>query len=137
MRMALEMVMLPVVDVDRAKAFYDQLGFVCDVDHGQGEDFRVVQFTPPGSGCSIAFGHGLGKVSQTPIVGMHLVVADLAAALDDFRARGIKVGEPFHYESEGKQPGIDPGHADYGSYAEFADPDNNIWLLQEVPSRTS
>ena len=115
MRMALEMVLLPVSDVDRAKAFYEQLGFACDVDHQAGEEFRVVQFTPPGSDCSIAFGRGLGQTSRSPVVGMHLVVADLGAALDDLRGRGIEVGEPFHYGPEGRQPGIDPRHADYAS----------------------
>jgi len=137
MRMALEMVLLPVADVDRAKAFYDRLGFACDVDHQQGDDFRVVQFTPPGSGCSVAFGYGFGEVSRSPVVGMHLVVADLAEAHAALRARGVAVGEPFHFGPEGRQPGVDPGHADYASYAELTDPDGNLWLLQEVPSRAS
>jgi catechol 2,3-dioxygenase-like lactoylglutathione lyase family enzyme len=134
--MALEMVLLPVSDVDRAKAYYTQLGFNCDVDHGA-EGFRVVQFTPPGSDCSVAFGRGLGAVSQSPIVGLHLVVADLAVAIEELQERGIRVGEPFHYGAAGKQPGIDPGRADYGSYAELIDPDHNVWLLQEVPSRAA
>ena len=136
MRMALEMVVLPVADVDRAKAFYDQLGFVCDVDH-EAEGFRVVQFTPPGSDASIAFGYGLGGVSQSPIVGLHLVVANLSAALEELRARGVEVGEPYHYGSGGKAPGVHPEHVDYASYAELSDPDGNLWLLQEIPSRSS
>jgi catechol 2,3-dioxygenase-like lactoylglutathione lyase family enzyme len=132
--MALEVVTLPVSDVDRAKVFYEQLGFDCDVDH-QTDGFRVVQFTPPGSGCSIAFGHGLGEVSQAPVVGLHLVVADLIAAVETVRAQGIDLGEVFHYGPEGPAPGIHPERADYASYAKLADPDGNVWLLQEVPSR--
>lgn len=132
--MALEMILLPVADIDRAKAFYEKLGFVCDVDH-RTEDLRVVQFTPPGSGCSIAFGEGLGEVTRSPVVGMHLVVADLNAALSQITGCGIQVGEAFHYGSAGKQPGVHPEHLDYSSYAELEDPDGNLWLLQEVPSR--
>jgi catechol 2,3-dioxygenase-like lactoylglutathione lyase family enzyme len=134
MHMTLEVILLPVADVDRAKTFYGRMGFVCDVDH-EADGFRVVQFTPPGSGCSIAFGEGLGGVSRSPVVGMHLVVADLAAALEELGSRGIEIGAPFHYGRGGKQPGIDPAHADYGSYAELTDPDDNLWLIQEVPSR--
>ena len=137
MRMALEMVLLPVANVDRAKAFYEQLGFTCDVDYAQGEAFRIVQFTPPGSDCSVAFGHGLSNVSQSPVVGLHLVVADLAGAIEDLRARGIPVEAPFFFGPEGRQPGIDPSHADFSSFAELIDPDGNVWLLQEVPSRSS
>lgn len=136
MRMALEMIVLPVADIDRAKAFYTQMGFTCDVDHAS-EGFRVVQFTPPGSGCSIAFGYGLGGVSEAPIVGLHLVVADLAAALEDLDRRGIEARPPYHFGQQGRTPGVDPDHADYASYAELADPDRNVWLLQEVPSRSS
>lgn len=134
--MALEMILLPVADIDRAKAFYEQLGFSCDVDH-RAEELRVVQFTPPGSGCSIAFGKGLGDVTRSPVVGMHLVVADLNAALEEIAGRGIQVGEAFHYGPAGKEPGVHPDHPDYGSYAELEDPDGNLWLLQEVPSRAS
>lgn len=78
----------------------------------------------------------MGEVSESPVVGMHLVVADLAAAIEDLEERGIQVGEPFHYGAAGKQAGIDPNHADYAPYAELLDPDHNVWLLQEVPSRT-
>lgn len=134
MRMALEAIILPVSDVDRAKAFYERLGFECDVDH-QTDPMRVVQFTPPGSGCSIVFGHGLGAVSEAPILGLHLVVSDLAAALRHLDGRGVKFGEPFHYGPEGRSPGIDPERHDFGSYAEIIDPDGNSWLLQEVPTR--
>lgn len=134
MRMGLEMIVLPVEDVDRAKEFYSRLGFTCDVDH-QTEDMRVVQFTPPGSDCSIVVGRGLGAMTATPVVGLHLVVADLAAAVDEVRGRGIEVGDPFYYGPAGMAPGIDPDHPDYASYAQFSDPDGNVWLLQEVPSR--
>ena len=92
----------------------------------------MVQFTPPGSACSIAFGKGLGGVTQSPVVGLHLVVADLEKAVGELRSRGIEVGDPFHYGPSGSQPGVDPNHADYASYAELADPDDNRWLLQEV-----
>lgn len=134
MKMSLEAIILPVADIDRAKAFYEKLGFTLDVDH-QTEGFRVVQFTPPGSACSIVFGHGLGGVSRSPIVGLHLVVSNLASTLESLRDRGIDIGKPFFYGADGKTPGIDPGHHDYASYAEFTDPDLNVWLLQEVPSR--
>ena len=134
MRMGLEMILLPVSDVDRAKAYYARLGFNCDVDHAS-EGFRIVQFTPPGSHCSVAFGHGLGEVSKAPVVGLHLVVPDLAHAVGELRGRDIDVGEPFHFGATGRASGIDPNHADYASYAELVDPDGNSWLLQEVPSR--
>lgn len=135
MKMALEAVILPVADIDRAKSFYERVGFACDVDHDT-DDFRVVQFTPPGSACSVLFGRGLGGVSASPVVGLHLVVTDLSAAHDDLTRRGIEAGEPFHFGSEGKTPGIDPERRDYSSYVQFADPDGNTWLLQEVPSRS-
>lgn len=131
--MALEMILLPVADIDRAKAFCEKLGFVCDVDH-RAEALRVVPFTPPGSGCSITFGEDFGEVTRSPVVGMHLVVADLNAALAEINGRGIQVGEAFHYGLAGKQPGVHPDHLDYSSYAELEDPDSNLWLLQEVPS---
>ena len=134
--MTLEMILLPVADVNRAKAFYDQLGFNCDVDH-EADGLRVVQFTPPGSSCSIGFGYGLGAVTASPVVGLHLVVPDLEAAVAEIQARGITVGDPFHYGPAGKVPGVDPNHADYASYTELTDPDGNSWLIQEVPSRAA
>ena len=136
MRMGLEMIVLPVADVDRAKAFYEQAGFTCDVDH-QAEGMRVVQFTPPGSACSVAFGYGFGAVTEAPIMGLHLVVADMAAAIADLEGRGVGVGAPFHFGVAGRAPGIHPDHPDYGTYAELPDPDGNTWLLQEVPSRAA
>ena len=134
MRMGLEMVLLPVTDIDRAKTFYQQLGFACDVDHNTPE-MRVVQFTPPGSGCSVAFGRNIGPVAESPVVGLHLVVKDLAAALDELRERNIEVSDPFHPTQEGQTTGVHPDHPDYASFAHFSDPDGNSWLLQEVPSR--
>ena len=134
-KMSLEAIIVPVSDVDRAKAFYERLGFDLDVDH-ETDGFRIVQFTPPGSQCSIVFGHGLGGTSRSPIVGIHLVVSDLASTLEILHDRGIDPGEPFFYGAGGKSRGIDPGHNDYASYAEFTDPDENVWLLQEVPSRS-
>ena len=134
MRMGLEMLLLPVTDIDRAKAFYEQIGFNCDVDHDTPE-MRVVQFTPPGSGCSIAFGRGVGGVTASPVIGLHLVVSDISAALDEVRARGIGVSDPFHYGPEGQISGVHPDRVDYGSFAHLADPDGNTWLIQEVPSR--
>ncbi len=134
MRMGLEAIVLPVSDVDRAKAFYERMGFNCDVDEVMGE-MRVVQFTPPGSDCSVIFGVGIGGASESPVVGLHLVVKDLAPAVEKLRQGGVDVEDPFFYGPEGPTPGIDPNHPDYGSYAVIKDPDENVWLLQEVPSR--
>lgn len=136
MDMKLEVVVIPVTDVDRSKAYYEQFGFHCDVDHRAGDEFRVVQMTPPGSACSVTFGVGM-QPPDSPVKGLHLVVTDLAAAVADVRGRGVEVGDPFHFGPEGKAGGVDPGHGDYASYAEVADPDGNVWLLQEVPSRAT
>jgi catechol 2,3-dioxygenase-like lactoylglutathione lyase family enzyme len=132
----LEMVVIPVGDVDRAKAFYEQAGFVCDVDHDAGSEFRVVQFTPPGSHCSITFGIGL-PIAASPgdYQGMHLVVADIEKAIADLRGRGIDVEGPFHFGPGGQTAGLPDERVDYATYASFSDPDGNGWLLQEVPSR--
>jgi catechol 2,3-dioxygenase-like lactoylglutathione lyase family enzyme len=131
----LELVVLPVTDVDRAKAFYEKLGFSLDVDHQPNEDFRVVQFTPPGSACSITIGKGLTEAAPGSAQGLHLVVTDIEAARAELTGRGVDISELFHFGPEGQTPGIDPNRADFGSYATFTDPDNNGWLLQEVPSR--
>ena len=114
--MALELIVLPVADVDRAKAFYERVGFVCDVDD-QTESFRVVQFRPPGSHASISFGYGLGATSEQPVVGLHLVVTNLEEARGALIQRGIDVGEPFHFGPAGQTPGVDPAHADFASFA--------------------
>jgi catechol 2,3-dioxygenase-like lactoylglutathione lyase family enzyme len=135
MDMALELVVLPVSDVDRAKAFYEGAGFRLDVDHRAGEQFRVVQLTPPGSACSITVGTGITDAAPGSSKGLHLVVADLEAALAELAERGVEVSEPFHFGPEGQTPGLDPERRDYGSYASFSDPDGNGWLVQEVRTR--
>jgi catechol 2,3-dioxygenase-like lactoylglutathione lyase family enzyme len=128
----LELVIIPVRDVDRAKAFYsEQLGFAVDVDHRAGDDFRVVQLTPPGSACSISVGIGLSDGEPGSVRGTHLVVTDIVAARDELVGRGAKIGEIRHMTPQGFQPGPDPDHADFNSFAEFADPDGNTWVLQE------
>lgn len=129
----LELVLLPVSDVDRAKAFYsEQLGFAVHVDHRAGEHFRVVQLDPPGSACSISFGVGITTAEPGSVVGLHLVVADLDAARAELLGRGVPVSEARHMTETGWQPGVDPQHRDFDSFADFADPDGNSWVLQEV-----
>lgn len=128
----LELVLLPVSDVDRAKAFYEGLGFNLDVDHHAGNDFRVIQFTPSGSACSIAFGIGISKAEPGSVQGIHLIVKDITAARDELVDRGVEVSEIRHMTPEGWKPGVDPDHARYNSFADFADPDGNSWVLQEV-----
>jgi catechol 2,3-dioxygenase-like lactoylglutathione lyase family enzyme len=130
--MRLEVIILPVADVDRAKAFYEMAGFRLDVDHRPSEAFRVVQFTPPGSTCSITFGVGLGNTTAGAIQGLHLVVSDVEAARSELVGRGVDVGDVFHFGPNGQAPGVDPEHHDYASYATFSDPEGNGWLLQEV-----
>ena len=127
----LELVLIPVADVDRAKAFYAQAGFSVDVDHRAGDDFRVVQVTPPGSSCSIAFGMGITPVAPGTAKGLHLVVTDIEAARAELVERGIEVSEVRHM-ADGWTPGVDPAHTDYNSFADFSDPDGNAWVLQEV-----
>jgi catechol 2,3-dioxygenase-like lactoylglutathione lyase family enzyme len=133
--MKLELVILPVTDVDRAKAFYEQAGFRLDVDHEISEEFRVVQLTPPGSECSITIGKGMTPSRPGTAQGLHLVVTDVEAARAELVDRGIDVSEPFHFGPEGRTPGVDPEHRDYFTYATFKDPDDNGWLLQEVKYR--
>ncbi len=128
----LEMVLLPVTDVDRAKAFYEQAGFNLDVDHQPSDEFRVVQFTPPGSACSVSFGIGMSTNAPGSVQGLHLVVTDIEKARDGLVGRGLKVSEIRHMSPEGWKPGVDPEHARYNSFADFADPDGNSWVLQEV-----
>jgi catechol 2,3-dioxygenase-like lactoylglutathione lyase family enzyme len=130
--MKLENVILPVTDVDRAKAFYEQAGFHMDVDHEVSEEFRVVQLTPPGSACSITVGKGMTASPPGTAQGLHLVVTDVEAARAELIGKGIDVSEPFHFGPEGQTPGVDPEHRDYWSYVTFNDPDGNGWLLQEV-----
>jgi catechol 2,3-dioxygenase-like lactoylglutathione lyase family enzyme len=131
----LELVLLPVSDVDRAKAFYvDKCGFNLDVDHDVNEEFRVVQMTPPGSECSITIGRGMTDAAPGSYRGTHLVVSDIEAARAALVERGVDVGEIRHFDREAGnwKPGPDPQHSKYNSFADFADPDGNTWVLQEV-----
>ena len=136
MDMKIEVVIVPVADVGRAKAFYEQAGFVCDVDHEPNEHFHIVQLTPPGSACSIIVGKGIPQADPGSVQGTYLVVEDLPAALSELEERGIDVSEPFHFGPEGQIEGLDPNRTPYGSFATFSDPDGNSWLLQEVPPGT-
>lgn len=132
MDLKLELVLVPVSDVDRAKTFYtEKLGFDLDVDHRAGEEFRVVQLTPPGSACSISIGIGITDAAPGSVRGTHLVVADIVAARAELVERGVDVSEVRHLESSGWVPGPDPERRDYGSFADFSDPDGNTWVLQE------
>ena len=127
----LELIVVPVSDIDRAKAFYmDQAGFVLDVDHRAGEDFRVVQLTPPGSACSISLMRNIAAPGS--LRGLHLIVEDIEAARAELLGRGTDVGEVFHFDAGGQVPGPHPERADYGSFLAFSDPDGNAWMVQEV-----
>jgi catechol 2,3-dioxygenase-like lactoylglutathione lyase family enzyme len=134
MEYRLELVLIPVSDVDRAKAFYaGQAGFDLQVDVPIGEGMRVVQLTPPGSGCSIGFGTGLGVTAEPgSFKGLHLIVSDIVAARDELSGRGVKVEEIRHMVDGEWRSGPHPDRSDYNSFAEFSDPDGNGWLLQEV-----
>lgn len=128
----LELVLIPVADVDRAKQFYvETCGFKLDVDHQPNDEFRVVQITPPGSACSLTIGVGITSAEPGSYRGTHLVVADIEAARDELAGRGVEVSEIRHMTETGWQPGPDPEHRDYASFADFADPDGNTWVLQE------
>ena len=131
----LENVVLPVSDVDRAKAFYvDQLGFHLDVDHHASETFRVVQVTPPGSSCSVTFGIEMPLTAEPGMYsGIHLVVSDIEEAHRQLVASGVDVTGPFHFGAEGQTPGLHPERVKFGTYLSFDDPDGNGWLVQEVP----
>jgi catechol 2,3-dioxygenase-like lactoylglutathione lyase family enzyme len=132
MDLKLELVLLPVSDVDRAKAFYTEMaGFNLDVDHRAGDEFRVVQMTPPGSACSVTLGIGITDAAPGSVRGTHLVVTDIEAARAELVSRGIDVSEIRHMGAGGWEPGVDPERRDYNSFADFADPDGNTWLLQE------
>jgi catechol 2,3-dioxygenase-like lactoylglutathione lyase family enzyme len=129
----LELVLIPVTDVDRAKAFYmEKAGFNLDVDHHASDKFRVVQLTPPGSACSITFGIGITDAAPGSVRGTHLVVSDIEAARSELKGRGLDVGEIRHFKSGAWLPGADPEHSNYNSFADFSDPDGNTWTLQEV-----
>jgi catechol 2,3-dioxygenase-like lactoylglutathione lyase family enzyme len=124
---------VPVTDVDRAKTFYvERAGFILDVDHRAGDNFRVVQLTPPGSSCSISIGMGLTNMAPGSINGLHLVVDDITLAREEMIRRGVEVSEIRHMSDAGWKPGPDPAHSKYNSFADFKDPDGNQWLLQEA-----
>ena len=129
----LEVVAIPVSDVDRAKAFYGSLGWTLDADFMIGRDFRAVQLTPPGSPCSI---HLSTTAAPGSAQGMFLVVSDIEAARNELIARGVDVSEVFHFDGDHRPvPGPDPKLPSYGSYASFSDPDGNRWVLQQVTTR--
>jgi catechol 2,3-dioxygenase-like lactoylglutathione lyase family enzyme len=133
--MKLEVVTLPVSDVDRAMRFYQSLGWRMDADLVFGDEVRVVQLTPPHSACSIAFGKGLTSAEPGSAQRLELVVNDIDAAREDLISRGVEVSEAFHLDGAGVAPGPDPERRSYLSYASFSDPDGNGWLLQEITTR--
>lgn len=142
--MNLEAVVIPVSDVERAKRFYEQLDWRLDADFSFDNGFRVVQFTPPGSGCSIQFGTKITSAAPGSVRGLYLIVSDITAARNQLIARGIDASEVFHAGTPGAQfqsdgngrvNGPAPDHASYGSFVTFNDPDGNGWLLQEVTTR--
>jgi catechol 2,3-dioxygenase-like lactoylglutathione lyase family enzyme len=143
--MKLEVVVVPVADVDQAKDFYQRLGWRLDADFPFDNGFRVVQFTPPGSGCSIQFGTNITSAAPGSAEGLYLVVPDIGAARKELAALGAEVSEVFHAGTPGAQfqpdgatgrvGGPAPDHASYGSFATFSDPDGNGWVLQEISTR--
>jgi catechol 2,3-dioxygenase-like lactoylglutathione lyase family enzyme len=135
--MKLEVVVIPVSDVDRAKRFYGDLGWRLDADFVVDDQFRVVQFTPPGSPCSIHFGAGVTSAVPGSARGLYLVVSDIQSARSELLARDVHVSELFHRAGPGQPPlsGPDPARRSYFTYATFSDPDGNEWLLQEVTAR--
>src|SRR5262244_3127490 len=135
--MRLEVQIIPVSDVDRAKQFYQRLGWRLDADDAPLDGLRIVQFTPPGSGCSVTFGKGLTATAPGSAEG-GLVVSDIEAAHDELLGRGIDASEVWHgppFPAEARQPGPDPQRTSYGSFFSFKDPDSNTWLVQEVTTR--
>jgi catechol 2,3-dioxygenase-like lactoylglutathione lyase family enzyme len=143
--MKFEAVVIPVSDVDRAKEFYRRLGWRLDADFPFDNGFRVVQFTPPGSGCSVQFGANITSAAPGSVHGLYLIVSDIEAARDELVARGVEASAVFHAGTPGAQfqpdgtagrvGGPEPDHASYRSYATFSDPDGNGWILQEVTIR--
>ena len=146
--MKLEVVVIPVSDVSRAKEFYASLGWRLDADFAAGDDFRVIQFTPPGSGCSIIFGKNVTAAAPGSAQGLYLIVSDVAAARAELLARGVKVSEVFHDVSgvyagpdqpylfgRKRANGREPEHRSYRSFTSFNDPDGNGWLFQEITTR--
>jgi catechol 2,3-dioxygenase-like lactoylglutathione lyase family enzyme len=146
--MKLEIVVIPVSDVDRAKEFYSSLGWRLDADFAHGDDWRVIQFTPRGSGCSVIFGKNVTAAAPGSAQGLYLIVSDIEAARKDLLDRGVEISEAFHDASgvydgpdepylfgRRRISGVDPEHRSYRSYASFRDPDGNSWLCQEVTTR--
>jgi len=132
----LELIVVPVTDVDRAKSFYlDRLGFELAVDHSPSDSFRIVQMTPRGSACSIAFGKGLQGGEPGSTKGLHLVVSDIEAAREELAGRGAPVSGLFHFEDGKQADGPDAERSDYNTFFSFDDPDGNAWLVQEVGHR--
>jgi catechol 2,3-dioxygenase-like lactoylglutathione lyase family enzyme len=143
MDMKIEVVVIPVSDIDRAKRFYGQLGWRLDLDYSGRDDYRVIQFTPPGSGCSIMFGKNVTTAAPGSVKALHLIVSDIDATRNELLSRGISVGAPFHdpggiFHHAGADhlvSGPNPQRKSYASYASFSDPDGNGWVLQEVTAR--
>jgi len=146
--MKLEVIVIPVSDFDRAKEFYTKLGWRLDAEFGAGSDFRIIQFTPPGSGCSVIFGKNITAAAPGSAQGLYLVVSDIEAAREELLKRGVAVSDVFHNESTDykgtdepflfgrhRTSGRDPQHGTYRSFASFHDPDGNGWLLQEITAR--
>jgi catechol 2,3-dioxygenase-like lactoylglutathione lyase family enzyme len=146
--MKFEIVVIPVSDVDRAKGFYSRLGWRLDADFAAGDDYRVIQFTPPGSGCSVIFGKNVTAAAPGSAQGLYLIVSDIKAARDELLGRGVEVGEMFHGAADTyvgtdepylfgriRLGGPDPKHDSYRSFAAFKDPDGNGWLFQEITAR--
>jgi catechol 2,3-dioxygenase-like lactoylglutathione lyase family enzyme len=144
----LEIVVIPVSDIDRAKEFYSGLGWRLDADYDNGSDFRIIQFTPPGSGCSVIFGRNITAAAPGSARGLYLIVSDIQAARNDLFRRGVKISEVFHGAGDvyagPDEPylfgrirvnGPDPEHRSYRSFASFSDPDGNGWLFQEITTR--
>jgi catechol 2,3-dioxygenase-like lactoylglutathione lyase family enzyme len=130
----LEVVTVPVSDVDRAKAFYEELGWRLDIDFEPAEGVRIVQFTPPGSGCSISFGKNVTPAEPGSFQGSELAVQDIDATREDLIGRGVEVGDLYHLDG-GPKPGPDPERRSYQTFASFKDPDGNTWQLQEIKER--
>jgi catechol 2,3-dioxygenase-like lactoylglutathione lyase family enzyme len=146
--MKLEIVIIPVSDLDRAKKFYANLGWRLDADFDNGNDFRVMQFTPPGSGCSVIFGKNVTAAEPGSAKGLYLIVSDIEAARKELVGRGVEISEVFHdaggvYAGQDepylfgrrRKNGLDPEHRSYRSFASFSDPDGNGWLFQEITTR--
>jgi catechol 2,3-dioxygenase-like lactoylglutathione lyase family enzyme len=146
--MKFEIVVIPVSDIDRAKEFYARLGWRLDADYDNGKDFRVIQFTPPGSGCSVIFGRNVTAATPGSAQGLYLIVSDIEAARANLLRRGVEIGEVFHGAGDAysgpdepylfgriRVSGPDPAHGSYRSFASFKDPDGNGWLFQEISTR--